>query len=170
MNHFILNCLRREKGVFWEKDFLSGLLVYFLFCSKPLVFLDFSCQNPSAINWKYKLLAAKSQRFLFGFFFLKSSFLPLHFCILFLMKARNLFQGGETAGRTFLSIPLIISLNTSFCFLMTEVVSSKVSSTARKGCLISAEAFSEGRVLSHLEMETVGGRDGDVFTLKVRKN
>lgn len=57
-------------------------------------------------------------------------------------------------------------------FLMTEGVSSNVSSTARKGCLISTKGFSEGRVFSHLTMETVGGRDGagDVFTLKERKN
>jgi len=55
-------------------------------------------------------------------------------------------------------------------FLMTEVLSPNVSGTARKGYLVSAEGFSEGRVLSHLELEIVGGKEGDVFTLKVRKN
>lgn len=75
-----------------------------------------------------------------------------------------------TAGSSFQFIPTIISMNTSFCFLMLEGVSSKVSSIARKECLINTEGFNEFIVVSHLVIEVGGGRHGDVFTLKEKKN
>lgn len=75
-----------------------------------------------------------------------------------------------TTGSTFQYIPTIISMNTSFCFLILEGVSSKISSIARKACLINAEGFNEFIVVIHLVIEVGGGRHGDVFTLKEKKS
>lgn len=78
--------------------------------------------------------------------------------------------GGWQQGELIYPFHLVFLQTHPFLFLMTGGVSSNVSSIARKGFLISAEGFIEGRELSHLEMEIVGRRDGDVFTLKERKN
>lgn len=89
----------------------------------------------------------------------------------FFNESQKLILGGKRQqGELIYPFRLLFLRTHPFLFLMTEGVSSNVSSAARKGFLISAEGLIEGRVLSHLEMEIGGGRDGDVFTLKERKN